>query len=112
MGGVGAALHQRRYADPYEYRDHLLYGYGYGRAYHHFQLPDVRFFAVWKNLLNIWAILAGVYLYARYHKTSMRRYIYIGLYGTSLSPIITQMMQVGSQPGDADAPVHIHGVWD
>ena len=28
----------------------------------------------------------------------MKRYIYIGLYGTSLSPIITQMMQVGSQP--------------
>ncbi|MCC8025603.1 MAG: DUF1576 domain-containing protein [Clostridium sp.] len=51
-----------------------------------------------KNLLNIWAILAGVFLYARYHKTSMRRYIYIGLYGTSLSPIITQMMQVGSGP--------------
>ena len=48
-----------------------------------------------KNLLNIWAILAGVYLYARYHKTSMRRYIYIGFYGTSLSPIITQMLQVG-----------------
>lgn len=51
-----------------------------------------------KNLLNIWAILAGVCLYARYHKTSMRRYIYIGLYGTSLSPIITQMMQVGNLP--------------
>lgn len=50
-----------------------------------------------KNLLNIWAILAGVYLYALYHKTSMRRYIYIGFYGTSLSPIITQMMLVGSQ---------------
>lgn len=49
-----------------------------------------------KNLLNIWAILAGVWLYARYHKTSMKRYIYIGLYGTSLSPIITQMMQVGN----------------
>lgn len=49
-----------------------------------------------KNLLNIWAILAGVYLYSVYHKTSMKRYIYIGLYGTSLSPIITQMMQVGS----------------
>ena len=51
-----------------------------------------------KNILNIWAILAGVYLYARYHRASMRRYIYIGLYGTSLSPIITQMMQMGSGP--------------
>lgn len=51
-----------------------------------------------KNLMNIWAILAGVWLYARYHKTSMKRYIHIGLYGTSLSPIITQMVQVGEFP--------------
>ena len=28
-----------------------------------------------KNLLNIWAILAGVYLYAKYHKTSMKRFV-------------------------------------
>lgn len=47
-----------------------------------------------KNILNIWTILMGVYIYARYHKTHMSRYIYIGLYGTSLSPIITQVMQI------------------
>ena len=51
-----------------------------------------------KNLINIWAILAGVFLYARYHKTSVRRYIYVGLYGTSLSPIITQVMQLPGIP--------------
>ncbi len=51
-----------------------------------------------KNLLNIWAILAGVFLYAKYHKTTMHRYIYIALYGTSLSPIITQLLTVGSFP--------------
>lgn len=51
-----------------------------------------------KNLLNIWAILFGVWLYAWYHKTSLRRYVYIGFYGTSLSPIITQVMQVGEFP--------------
>lgn len=28
-----------------------------------------------KNLINIWAILGGIFLYARYHKTSVRRYI-------------------------------------
>ena len=49
-----------------------------------------------KNLLNIWTILFGVYLYAHYHKTAPSRYIYIGLYGTSLSPIITQVMQIDS----------------
>lgn len=47
-----------------------------------------------KNLLNIWTILFGVYLYSRYHKMPLSKYIYIGLYGTSLSPIITQIMYI------------------
>ncbi|RKJ52528.1 DUF1576 domain-containing protein [bacterium 1XD42-8] len=47
-----------------------------------------------KNLMNIWTILLGVWLYARYHKTSLSRYIYVGLYGTSLSPIITQLLHI------------------
>lgn len=51
-----------------------------------------------KNVLNIWSILFGVYLYARYHKTSVSRYIYIGFYGTSLSPIITQIMRIETLP--------------
>ena len=51
-----------------------------------------------KNLLNIWAIMLGVFLYARYHRTSVSRYIYIGYYGTSLSPIITQVMQIWELP--------------
>lgn len=51
-----------------------------------------------KNLLNIWLILLGVALYAKYHKTSVTRYIYIGFYGTSLSPIITQVMLIGHLP--------------
>lgn len=51
-----------------------------------------------KNILNIWTILLGVYLYARYHKTSVSRYIYVGLYGTSLSPLITQVMRLDVLP--------------
>lgn len=51
-----------------------------------------------KNLLNIWAIMLGVFIYARYHRTSVSRYIYIGYYGTSLSPIITQVMQMWELP--------------
>ena len=51
-----------------------------------------------KNVLNIWSILFGVFLYAKYHKTSVSRYIYIGFYGTSLSPIITQVMQIEGIP--------------
>lgn len=51
-----------------------------------------------KNLMNIWTILMGVFLYAWYHRTSVSRYIYIGYYGTSLSPIITQVMQMWDVP--------------
>ncbi len=49
-----------------------------------------------KNLFNIWTILLGVCLYARYHRTSLPRYLYVGLYGTSLSPLITQVVQTES----------------
>ena len=51
-----------------------------------------------KNIVNIWAIMAGVVLYAKYHGTSLNRYLYVGLYGTSLSPIMTQMMHIGRFP--------------
>lgn len=52
-----------------------------------------------KNLFNIWAIMLGIWLYAKYHKTHMSHYVYVGLYGTSLSPIITQLMHIGDLPG-------------
>ena len=48
--------------------------------------------------MNIWSILLGVYLYSRYHKVHLSRYIYVGLYGTSLSPIITQTMYIYELP--------------
>lgn len=51
-----------------------------------------------KNVVNIWTILLGVFLYAHYHGSSLKTYIYVGLYGTSLSPIITQLMQIGHLP--------------
>ncbi len=60
-----------------------------------------------KNLMNIWAILLGVYLYSKYHKTHMSRYIYIGFYGTSLSPIITQIMYITELPYLARLPLSI-----
>lgn len=46
-----------------------------------------------KNIINIWAILLGVGLYAHYHKESLSHYIYIAFYGTSLSPVVTQVVQ-------------------
>ena len=49
-----------------------------------------------KNLVNIWCIIFGVFIYAKYHKTHLSNYLYIGFYGTSLSPIITQTVQFGN----------------
>lgn len=51
-----------------------------------------------KNVLNIWAILFGVYLYAKFHRTSIKNYLYVGLYGTSLSPIITEIISISTLP--------------
>ena len=33
---------------------------------------------VYKRQVNIWAIMAGVVLYAKYHGTSLNRYLYVG----------------------------------
>lgn len=51
-----------------------------------------------KNIVNIWTILIGVWCYSVYHKMPFTKYLYIGFYGTSLSPIITQVMQIESIP--------------
>jgi len=54
-----------------------------------------------KNIINIWAIILGVALFARYHRHHMSRYIHVAFYGTSLSPIITQLVTLS----------HLHSVW-
>lgn len=46
-----------------------------------------------KNVVNIWLILFGFFIYSRLHGYSLKKYIYYGLYGTSLSPAITLVMQ-------------------
>lgn len=51
-----------------------------------------------KNLVNIWAIVFGVYFYAHYHRKKLADYIYVAIYGTSLSPIITQIMYMVNLP--------------
>lgn len=49
-----------------------------------------------KNLVNIWPIILGVAIYARFHKDSLSKYFYIGIYSTSLAPIVTH---AGLLPG-------------
>ena len=51
-----------------------------------------------KNLLNIWSILMGYIVYAKVHRVPIKKYLYIGFYGTTLSPIITQIMLTKTLP--------------
>ena len=51
-----------------------------------------------KNLLNIWTILMGYALYAKIHRVPFRKYLHIGLFGTTLSPIITQVLLIPNIP--------------
>lgn len=44
-----------------------------------------------KDIANIWPIIFGVFLYAKHEHAPFSRYIYIALYGTALSPLITEL---------------------
>lgn len=44
-----------------------------------------------KNLVNIWSIIFGAFLYSVYTKTSFSRYIFTAFWATSLSPIVTEV---------------------
>lgn len=45
-----------------------------------------------KNIFNIWFIIAGVWLYSKYQKDNFSKYIFIAMFGTSLAPLVTQVM--------------------
>lgn len=50
-------------------------------------------YGLWgKNPVNILPVLMGTWLYARMHKSHMSRYIYTALFGTCLSPFVTEMV--------------------
>lgn len=44
-----------------------------------------------KNLVNVWPIMIGVYLYARWKKESFSKHVYTALFGTALAPMITSI---------------------
>jgi hypothetical protein len=44
-----------------------------------------------KNLFNIWPVLGGVWLHARYQKESFSKYILIAFFGTALGPLVSQI---------------------
>jgi len=44
-----------------------------------------------KNIVNIWPILLGTWLYAKYQKEPFAKYASVGLLATSLSPLVSYM---------------------
>lgn len=52
-------------------------------------------YGLWgKNPVNILPVLVGTWLYAKLHKAHMSRYIYTALFGTCLSPFVTEMVYI------------------
>lgn len=49
-----------------------------------------------KNIVNIWPIFLGTWLYARFQKEPFRKYSGVALLSTALSPLVTYM-SLGSQ---------------
>lgn len=49
-----------------------------------------------KDIVNIWPIIAGVFLYAKRQNDDFNKYIYNALYGTCLAPIITEIALIRS----------------
>lgn len=60
-----------------------------------------------KNIFNIWFIVLGVYLYARFQRESFTRYIYTALFGTALAPLVTELMFNIPQPLSIRLPLAI-----
>ncbi|QVK17444.1 DUF1576 domain-containing protein [Mycoplasmatota bacterium] len=45
-----------------------------------------------KNIFNVWFVIIGVYLYAKFQKEKFSRYVYIALFGTAMAPIATEFI--------------------
>lgn len=53
-----------------------------------FTIAGFAFFG--KNIVNVWPIYIGGYLYAKYKKQSFKNFIIISMFGTALAPMITE----------------------
>lgn len=55
-------------------------------------LIDVCFGFWGKNIINMIPIFIGVFLYARFHKESLGKYLHIAFLGACLGPVVTEVM--------------------
>ena len=58
-----------------------------------------------KNVLNVWPIILGVWLYSKYKKEPFLNYSSIALLGTSLAPAVSQLSFVGLFPVYVSIPM-------
>ena len=47
-----------------------------------------------KNIVNVWPIFLGTFLYSKFKKEPFSKNIYISFYGTALAPIVTATAQI------------------
>lgn len=45
-----------------------------------------------KNIVNVWPIVLGVFLYSKVQKEKFSKYIYIAIFGTALAPMFTEIL--------------------
>jgi len=51
-----------------------------------------------KNIVNIWPIVFGIWLYSRYQKEKFINYVLIALFATTLSPTVNELSFIGHLP--------------
>jgi hypothetical protein len=60
-----------------------------------------------KNIVNIWPIIFGIWLYSRYQKEKFINYVLIALFATTLSPTVNQLAFSGHLPFDGNIIIGI-----
>ena len=60
-----------------------------------------------KNLLNVWFIVLGVYLYARYRKERFATHINTAFFGAALAPIFSEILFSSALPAAISLPLAI-----
>ena len=60
-----------------------------------------------KNLLNVWFIVAGVFLYARFRKESFASHINVAFFGCALAPVISEILYSSTIPLTVRLPLAV-----
>lgn len=58
-----------------------------------------------KNLLNVWPVIAGVVLYARFKRESFGTYIHVAFFGCALAPVFSEILYSSVLPLRVSLPL-------